>query len=58
MSPQASGFTTVWPCGTTRPNASTLNYTANHTAASATLVTLGTTCNYNNTTNLLLDATG
>ena len=42
VAPGANGFITVWPCGVARPNASSLNYTAGRTSASAVLVTPGT----------------
>src|SRR4029079_11461963 len=39
--PQASGFVTVYPCGSERPNASSLNYVAGATVANAVVVKVG-----------------
>jgi hypothetical protein len=39
--PAGAGFVTVWPDSTTRPLASTLNYTAGQTVANAATVGLG-----------------
>ena len=39
--PQASGFVTVYPCGSDRPNASSLNYVAGATVANAVVVKVG-----------------
>jgi hypothetical protein len=38
---RSSGYVTVWPCGTTRPNASTLNYVAGQTVANSATVKIG-----------------
>ena len=40
--PQAPGFITVFPCGTDRPNASNLNYTAGQTIPNAVIAKIGT----------------
>ncbi|MBI5089474.1 MAG: Ig-like domain repeat protein, partial [Actinobacteria bacterium] len=39
--PIASGFLTVFPCGTTRPNASSLNFVAGQTVPNAVLAKIG-----------------
>ena len=47
VDPDASGFLTTYPCGTTRPTASSLNYLSGQTipnAALAKLSTSGTVC--------------
>ena len=40
--PEADGFVTVYPCGTDRPNASNVNFTAGLTIANAVTARLGT----------------
>lgn len=40
--PQFGGFATVWPCGTTKPNASNLNFTAGRTIPNLVITKLGT----------------
>jgi hypothetical protein len=59
---QDIGFITAYPCGTTRPNASTLNYTRNTNIANGAIIPIGTAgkiCIYTSlTTNLALDITG
>jgi hypothetical protein len=42
VDPTADGFATVFPCGSTQPNASNLNYSAGHTRANAVITKLGT----------------
>ncbi len=58
----AGGFITVFPCGITQPNSSTLNYAAGQTIANATISKIGTNgqvCIYADTdTHLLVDVTG
>ncbi len=39
--PVARGYITVWPCGSARPLASTLNFTAGQTVANMALATAG-----------------
>jgi hypothetical protein len=39
--PHASGFVTVYPCGSERPNASSLNYVAGATVANSVVVKVG-----------------
>ncbi|MCU1367997.1 MAG: hypothetical protein JWN39_3636 [Ilumatobacteraceae bacterium] len=60
--PEAAGYLTVYPCGTTAPNASNLNYTAGETIPNAVVVKLsaaGTVCFHTQqTTNLLADVNG
>ena len=60
--PQAAGYVTVYPCGTTRPNASNLNYTPGQTIPNNVIVKLGfngTICIYTQqTTNLIGDING
>jgi hypothetical protein len=55
------GFITLYPCGTTRPTASNLNYTTGQTIANAVIVKLGTNgkvCVYNHgLTHMLADIT-
>jgi len=41
VSPSGSGFLTVFPCGTTRPNASNVNYTAGQIVPNAVLAKIG-----------------
>jgi sugar lactone lactonase YvrE len=41
VEPVGSGFVTVWPCGTAKPNASSLNYTVGQTVANLVVVTPG-----------------
>ena len=59
--PYAAGFVTVWPCGQTRPNASSLNFTAGQTVAGAVLAgltTSSTVCVASSTTaHLVIDVT-
>ena len=42
VAPAAGGYATVWPAGSTRPAASTLNYRAGRTVANLATVRLGT----------------
>jgi hypothetical protein len=59
---RAPGFVTVFPCGTTPPNASTLNYDTGQTIANATLAHAGldgTICLFTYaTTDLVVDVNG
>ena len=59
---QAAGYLTVYPCGSPRPTASNLNYTAGSTVANAVIVKVGTNgqiCIYNQSaTHLLADING
>jgi sugar lactone lactonase YvrE len=59
--PTASGYLTVYPCGT-RPTASNLNYTAGQTIANTVITPVdatGTVCFYaHGTTHLIADLTG
>jgi hypothetical protein len=41
VDPDGAGFVTAYPCGTTKPNASTLNFRAGQTVANLTLVKIG-----------------
>jgi alpha-tubulin suppressor-like RCC1 family protein len=58
----ARGFLTVWPCGTTRPNASSVNYTPGTSIANGVTINTGTggrICIYNNQpVDLVIDANG
>jgi hypothetical protein len=60
--PAAAGHLTVYPCGTTRPNASNINFTAGQTIANAVVAKVGSNgrvCVYNaSATHLIMDATG
>jgi Fibronectin type III domain len=38
---QGDGFVTVWPCGTTMPNASSLNFTSGQTIPNAVITKIG-----------------
>jgi 5'-nucleotidase len=42
VDPEAGGFLTVWPCGTTKPATSTLNFEPGQTVANTAIVKLGT----------------
>ena len=42
VDPTSDGYATVFPCGSTRPNASNLNYTGGHNRANAVITKLGT----------------
>jgi Zn-dependent metalloprotease len=59
---QAAGYITVYPCGSDRPNASSLNYIAGSTVANAVIVKVGVSgqiCLYTQSaTNLITDITG
>ncbi|MCU1400054.1 MAG: hypothetical protein JWN62_3163 [Acidimicrobiales bacterium] len=59
---QGAGFVTVWPCGTDRPNASSLNYVAGSTVPNGVIAKLGANgkvCLYvSNGTHLLSDLAG
>jgi alpha-tubulin suppressor-like RCC1 family protein len=56
---KATGFVTVYPCGSARPNASNLNYVAGTTIANAVIVKIGVAgnvCFYTSAaTNLIVD---
>jgi hypothetical protein len=41
VDPDGAGFVTAYPCGTNKPNASTLNFRAGQTVANLTLVKVG-----------------
>jgi hypothetical protein len=41
QAPQAAGFLTVWPCGSPRPNASSLNFRAGQTISNNVIATVG-----------------
>jgi hypothetical protein len=60
--PDADGFVTVYPCGTQRPNASNVNYTAGATIPNAVTVKVGAAgkvCLYTlATTHLVVDING
>jgi len=60
--PTAAGFVTVWPCGSSRPATSTVNFAAGQTVANAVIAPLGTggrLCAMASTdTHLLVDVTG
>ena len=60
--PQAAGFVTVWPCDSTMPTASNVNFAAGQTASNAVVAKLdanGGVCVYSNTvTHLIVDVTG
>jgi len=62
INPGAAGFFTIYPCGSDRPEASTLNFAAGQTIANGATIKLGTggtICVYTDqTTDLLLDVTG
>ena len=59
---QAGGFVTVWPCGSDRPNASSLNYVAGSTVPNGVIAKIGTNgkvCLYvSGATQLLVDVAG
>ncbi len=60
--PAEPGFITVYPCNTTRPTASSLNYTAGQTIANAVVAKTGpdgTVCVYNHSqTHIVADVNG
>jgi hypothetical protein len=62
VSPRAGGYVTVYPCGTTRPTASSLNAQNGRTTSNSTVVRLGTSgrvCVYNSmATDLVVDIVG
>ena len=41
VGPSASGYATVWPCGSTQPNASNLNFAARGTRANSVIAPIG-----------------
>ena len=62
VDPATAGFVTVYPCGTTVPNASSVNFTAGATVANSVVSKIGgngRVCVYSPaTTDLVIDATG
>ena len=62
VNPRHDGYLTLWPCGPTRPNTSSLNFVANATVAGAATVQLGTggqICAFSNVdTDLVIDVFG
>jgi hypothetical protein len=60
--PTGSGWATVYPCGTPRPNASNINFTSGATIANSVITKLGTNgdvCIYTDkTTHLITDVAG
>ncbi len=60
--PDAQGFVTLFPCGSSQPGASTLNYAAGAVVANGALIEIGANgrvCIFTNqTTDLLLDVSG
>ncbi len=62
VAPSANGFITVFPCGTARPLASSMNFTTGVTLANTVITKLsatGTVCLYSNvTTNVVIDVSG
>jgi hypothetical protein len=62
VDPATAGFVTVYPCGTTLPNASSVNFTAGLTVANSVVSKIGgngRVCVYSPaTTDLVIDATG
>lgn len=59
---QAPGFVTVWPCGTDRPTASSLNFVAGSTVANGVIAKIGAggkVCLFvSNPTQLIVDVAG
>jgi len=62
VAPGANGFFTLYPCGTTRPLASSMNFTKGTTLANTVITKLsaaGTVCVYSNvTTDVVIDVSG
>ena len=62
VQPQSGGFLTVWPCGSTRPNTSTINFVANQNIANGAIVAIdesSTVCiGASTTTQVLADFNG
>ena len=66
VAPSANGYFTVFPCGTPKPLASSMNFTKGVTLANTVITKLGAggvnagkVCVYSNvTTNLVIDVTG
>jgi peptidoglycan hydrolase-like protein with peptidoglycan-binding domain len=62
VNPPVGGFATVWPCGTPRPVAANLNYSAGRVTANNVIATIGaggSVCIYTHTdTHFLVDVTG
>ena len=60
--PEGAGFLTAYPCGTTRPNASNLNYVTGSTVPNNVIVKVGvngTVCLFSQqATNLIADVNG
>ena len=62
VSPAAAGYLTAYPCGTSRPTASTVNYDTSMATSNSSIVKIGTggkICIYSLTaTDILVDVTG
>ena len=62
VSPTGGGFATIYPCGTTQPTASNLNYTTGQTIPNAVIAKIGTAgkvCLYTNApTQFVVDVAG
>ena len=62
VNPEAAGYVTLWPCGTTRPEASNLNFEAGQVIANGVLAPVGrdgSVCAYSSVpTDLLVDLAG
>ncbi len=62
VDPTGAGFVTVYPCGSVRPNTSTLNFVAGQTVANFTLMKVGTNgevCYFaDQSTHVLVDLVG
>ena len=62
VNPSAAGFLTLYPCGSTQPEASTLKFAAGQTVANGATIRLGTSgsiCVFSDQeTDLIVDVTG
>ena len=62
VTPGANGFFTLYPCGTPKPLASSMNFTKGTTLANTVITKLsaaGTVCVYTSaTTNIVIDVSG
>ena len=62
VNPQGPGYLTVWPCGETRPNASSVNYVPGQTVPNAVITKIGfgdTVCIFTQSaTDLVIDVNG
>ena len=62
VGPAAAGFLTLYPCGSSRPEASTLNFAAGQTVANGATIRLGSSgsiCVFSDQeTDLIVDVTG